>query len=510
MSSQVIGSFLLLHIWQVTLVLLIIWGATRVTGKRWPHLTLLLWVVFLVKCVTPPLIESPVGILEWATPTVSFDTFSGGESEMFTPNATYVDETLLRELTLDSQPSSVGSAWSKFNGLHWSHWVVGSWALGMFVIGVAMGRRYFQVVSVVKNEANDPPVDDRIRRQFHRQLEKLGWRPDAVQLVISKAFKQPFVFGFFRPVIVLPEHFVSQPKIVEAVVGHELCHLWRRDPLLGWLQLLSQVILWFHPGIWYANRAVSHWCELCCDDDTMRIFAIPSTTYASGLVSALEQQSVASPSPVFPGFGQCFVTRERIESILTRPHSGIIRSTYLVSAVVLVLLVTPTKQSEDWRWGLDAATATQSESESLAGLTAGPEEMNFLVGKWEIFGLDRAGQPKFAGQSEFVVALSGRMIGENWVGQDGSTAQGITFFDPATKQWKMTWVDSNGVVSESSGDWSEDTLTLVGQRVTPDGEPYNCQTELKQRTDDEFRLKQFVQIEGQTRLVSTTVYQRRK
>ena len=57
------------HLWQVTVAFIIVWSIGNLTfAKRRPHLMLLLWVLFFVKCVVPPVIQSPVSPMANLTP----------------------------------------------------------------------------------------------------------------------------------------------------------------------------------------------------------------------------------------------------------------------------------------------------------------------------------------------------------------------------------------------------------------------------------------------------------
>ncbi len=64
-ASENLGHLALLQIWQVTIVLTVVGACTIFGCRRRPHLAYLLWLVALVKCVTPPLWSSPTGVFSW-------------------------------------------------------------------------------------------------------------------------------------------------------------------------------------------------------------------------------------------------------------------------------------------------------------------------------------------------------------------------------------------------------------------------------------------------------------
>ncbi|MEX2027419.1 MAG: hypothetical protein WEH44_08960, partial [Pirellulaceae bacterium] len=51
--------------WQVTLLIVGVWLLLRAVGQNRPHLACALWLVVLLKCITPPLVSSPSGIFCW-------------------------------------------------------------------------------------------------------------------------------------------------------------------------------------------------------------------------------------------------------------------------------------------------------------------------------------------------------------------------------------------------------------------------------------------------------------
>jgi len=53
------------QMWQVTALILFVLVTARFVARNRPHLAYVLWLVVLVKCVTPPLWTSPSGVFSW-------------------------------------------------------------------------------------------------------------------------------------------------------------------------------------------------------------------------------------------------------------------------------------------------------------------------------------------------------------------------------------------------------------------------------------------------------------
>jgi len=82
-----------------------------------------------------------------------------------------------------------------------------------------------------------------------------------------RGIEQPITFGLFRPIVMLPETLRVQPReIQEAVLGHELLHVKRRD--WAWLivEELAVCLFWFHPASWWLTSQIHHAREEVVDE----------------------------------------------------------------------------------------------------------------------------------------------------------------------------------------------------------------------------------------------------
>ena len=82
-----------------------------------------------------------------------------------------------------------------------------------------------------------------------------------------RGIEQPITFGLFEPLVMLPETLCAQPRdIQEAVLGHELLHVKRRD--WAWLivEELAVCVFWFHPASWWLTSQIQHAREEVVDE----------------------------------------------------------------------------------------------------------------------------------------------------------------------------------------------------------------------------------------------------
>ncbi len=84
---------------------------------------------------------------------------------------------------------------------------------------------------------------------------------------ISSLCAAPVTVGFFRPTVIVPEHWRQWPQAqLDAVLMHESEHARRRDSLVQWLALLNRALFWFHPAAWWLERRLSGLAEEACDN----------------------------------------------------------------------------------------------------------------------------------------------------------------------------------------------------------------------------------------------------
>ena len=113
-----------------------------------------------------------------------------------------------------------------------------------------------------------------------------------VHIVSSTLAVVPAVVGFLRPAIIVPASAMAglPAPYLEAVLAHELAHLRRRDYLLNALQCAVEVLLFYHPAVWWVSKRVRLERELCCDDTAVTACG-DRDVYVRALVSLEELRS---------------------------------------------------------------------------------------------------------------------------------------------------------------------------------------------------------------------------
>lgn len=73
-----------------------------------------------------------------------------------------------------------------------------------------------------------------------------------VTLRISDEVSSPVTFGYRDPVVLLPPRFSDLgSEMQEAILWHEMFHVWRRDWVWTLAEEVVRAIFWFHPAVWW-------------------------------------------------------------------------------------------------------------------------------------------------------------------------------------------------------------------------------------------------------------------
>jgi beta-lactamase regulating signal transducer with metallopeptidase domain len=212
-------------------------------------------------------------------------------------------------------------------------WLLASWvAVAMLVLGRWLLLRKRTIDAALRSPA--PPSA--------RELTALRDANVAADLIRSPLCDAPAVLRVIRPVIVIPAGGCDDldDDELRSLLLHEGAHIARRDNLATFAQALATSLLWFHPLVWIASRAISAAREEACDEvvaDRMR--------ETDAYVSALDKLCHAIASPRTAG-ASCMAganVKERIHHLMrydTIKHKAWPHRAILVLAFIGISLST--------------------------------------------------------------------------------------------------------------------------------------------------------------------------
>jgi bla regulator protein BlaR1 len=137
-----------------------------------------------------------------------------------------------------------------------------------------------------------------------------------VEVRASPGLIEPGVVGWIRPLLLLPQGISERltPAEMNAIVAHELCHVWRRDNLLVSIHMIVEAIFWFHPLVWWIGARLIEERECACDEDVISRGNSPDL-YAEAILKVCKW-STESPLACVAGVTGGDLKR-RIERIMT-------------------------------------------------------------------------------------------------------------------------------------------------------------------------------------------------
>lgn len=287
------------QLWQVTLVaLLVALISILLRTRRWhPALANSLWLLVLVKAVTPPIWSSVFGVFSWTEP----------KSLLGAKMASSVDAAG------QSGPMAIGG--SVALALLTVVWVVG--CLHILRRQLASWRRLLRLIS-----ENRCPPNTALEQHVSTLAAQLGFKRTP-RVIVTGIELGPALVGVWRPAIVLPNSLVegSRWEEIEPIVAHELFHLRRRDTAVSILQLVASAIWWFHPLVRWAGKQVEEASERCVDLAVLHVAGFDVSRYCRTLLRVLETRETNSNCLMIaaPAVRGVSVTCERIRELADVP-----------------------------------------------------------------------------------------------------------------------------------------------------------------------------------------------
>lgn len=335
--------------WQCSVLVLSVWLICRLGRFRRSHLTCLLWLIVLLKFITPPVWSSHTGLFCWiqtGLPAEVSTELSPPEPELLTQSAPLplltegdmgklpdvkaspdFKVTIHENETSRQTPAAVETAAIPVKPavaekivqppVHYSVKEIGVliWVTVGILIATVMLVRYLRCWQILRSAGQEThPELNRLLARLSVDL-KLKRR---VRLLITTSRMGPAVIGLLRPTIILPTAILEGRSLseLEPVLAHELIHIRRGDLWIGLLQLLASVVWWFHPLVWFTSRRLKFEIEQCCDEEVLAELNCDPRRYADCLLEILELKQTLNTVPVVPGVRPVEITSKRLERIM--------------------------------------------------------------------------------------------------------------------------------------------------------------------------------------------------
>jgi bla regulator protein blaR1 len=272
------------HLWQSTIFAVVAGFMTVAFRKNQAQVRYWLWLSASLKFLLPfSLLMSLGNRLEWAPATQNMATAPAVTLTMVQMSQPFPD-------TLPLPPPTRGTHdWAAIA-------IFGVWAFGFSGVALTRFRGWLRIRAAVRSSS---PFEI----------------PASVEVRSSPGLLEPGVVGLFRPILLLPAGIVErlEPRQLEAVLAHELCHVRRRDNLTSAIHMMVEAVFWFHPLVWWIGTRLVEERERACDEAVLSLGSAPHD-YAEGILKVCKSY-LESPLSCVSGVTGSNL-KKRIEAIL--------------------------------------------------------------------------------------------------------------------------------------------------------------------------------------------------
>ncbi|HUW81205.1 MAG TPA: M56 family metallopeptidase [Phycisphaerae bacterium] len=368
-----LADLLLSQSWQIAIVfggVAVICWLSRRSSAHWRYL---LWLIVLVKCLTPPIVRVPVGVLPSEGAALAVLSPAGERGGWVAAHAADFRFELrpgapaFEGVQADAAMESSAQAGAQGVASHLSSGVVRdigeqqvrrslsvrAWLGVVWVIGTAALLLY----AVLKAwrihrrlKLSRQLADAAVQGEAEALCRRMGIRvPPAVYLV--DGFSQPFVWGLLRGDVYLPSAVAADAGRRRKILAHELAHVARWDAAVNALQVLVQGLFFFHPLVWWANRQIRRERESCCDEAAIAVLAAPPQDYSRAIVDSLIHGR-GQATPALSVAGPAKNVEARIRAIMrpnrifrARPTPAAILTVSVLAVAALIVGLVPTRRA---------------------------------------------------------------------------------------------------------------------------------------------------------------------
>lgn len=343
--------------------------ARRLKYPAWAHA---LWVLVLLKLVTPPLFGLPYWPLSHdveATVTAAADTVVEASSEFDSPIVATeppVDNTNLQpaftavaneplgpvsraEKPIAEQPnpqsptgfSQLNASWTWIVTYGASYaaliWLAGSVMRLLYVArGLLLFRRWLGIAR---------PAPERVVTLLRPVAERLGLSRQPQVFVLPRVVT-PMVWALgSRAKLLLPEQllrYVDDDEL-STLLAHELAHIRRGDLWVRVLELTTSVLFWWHPVVWWARRRIREAEEEACDAWVVWALSAHTESYAQAMLKTVDFlcNDRTRLAPFAAGIGEGPMLKRRLRNIIEANTPRTLSQRGRLSVVLLATMLLP-------------------------------------------------------------------------------------------------------------------------------------------------------------------------
>ncbi len=300
--------FIVFNSFQIVILFILVYVSAGLFRKKHPVFLYSLWGVVLAKTLLPPKISIP--FFSEITPVYDYVPVNYIMNE--------IEITVL-------QPSQMSIS---YQGVLFSLWFA-----VVFILFARLVYREFRFRRFLKNA-----VKQDLDFIMERLKSDIGYKRE-INVYSHEGITMPFVTGFFKPAVYIPEKMVHSPEHeLMSVLAHETAHIKRRDVFTITAQTIVEILYFFHPFVRIAGRFLNMQREMICDNIAISTLNKRPAEYGQSLLNNLEACLKLKNRPVIAG-GILFSKKalvKRFEYIFNRKENVMLSLNRVQKIVILV------------------------------------------------------------------------------------------------------------------------------------------------------------------------------
>ena len=212
------------------------------------------------------------------------------------------------------------------------------WITGIIIFGIL--RLFNEYIFLSKLEKVSKDITDaKIIAVKNKLQNEMGIKKD-IRLFTNPVIPSPFIIGFVRPKIYIPEVNFSEVEI-EFILKHELTHLVSQDYLYRKLIFFICLIYWFNPVTYILSDRFIEINEMSCDEKVLDGYKKQEKVAYMRLLCSLASEKYEYNSILYFKGKTCKSLERRIKSMIKnnswiRALPYVLISTFIIAAFPVV------------------------------------------------------------------------------------------------------------------------------------------------------------------------------
>lgn len=240
--------------WQLVVLIALVWPVAELSQRRYPRFAFVLWLLVAVKSLIPLHLSIPL--------SKSSELLAGIQTMIKLPGI---------EVGLDP-----------LIGLDFKQVLILVWAMVLMLM----------IIRLIGNELRFRrtlhPLENLNIQEFDRLVQYFRVKRP-VKILVGHSISSPLTLGFRNPIILIPETMKNSGSTsLRSVIAHEMAHVQRRDIITISLQLVLNMLFWFHPFMRIVNQQLNLNRERICDEMAVAALSMDHRQYGREILSHLE------------------------------------------------------------------------------------------------------------------------------------------------------------------------------------------------------------------------------